>query len=171
MELEIYHLIDDKYQYKSVSYIQKISNYPLIHLDYDYKLNLQINNLSNTIETYLDKADLKRCLIDPIRDLMNHKQLDINVSIENFILPDCVGYYKFINLIYNELLVNYIKIRGCGYGVNLHFYIEDDRFINVQPEIVLRIGFLKIRPKEIKPNKLIFSIPEAKNLLAMLKSI
>lgn len=40
MRIETYSLKDDNY--KSISNIQKITEYPLIHIDYDYILSLKV---------------------------------------------------------------------------------------------------------------------------------
>lgn len=57
MRIETYSLKDGNY--KSISNIQKITEYPL-HIDYDYILSLKVASKAlNAVEVYFNKKELK----------------------------------------------------------------------------------------------------------------
>ena len=61
MRIETYSLKDGNY--KSISNIQKITEYPLIHIDYDYILSLKVvSKALNAVEVYFNKKRIKRII-------------------------------------------------------------------------------------------------------------
>ena len=58
MRIETYSLKDGNY--KSIYNTQKITEYPLIHIDYDYILSLKVAfKALNAVEVYFNKKELK----------------------------------------------------------------------------------------------------------------
>lgn len=171
MEIKTYSLKDNNYQYKSISNIQKISNYPLIHMDYDYILNLQtVQKLSNTVDIYFNKKELEESLIKPFENILKNRDNIYESKIYNYINSEDIEYYKFIKLLHSKLLYNIISAKGIEIEMDLKFHTEDNRFVILESAVTIK-GIFKCKPKEIQPSKLVFSISEVEELLSILYSL
>ena len=128
MRIETYSLKDGNY--KSISNIQKITEYPLIHMDYDYILSLKVASKAlNTVEVYIKKKELKESLIKPIENILENRDKIYKSTIVNYVNPKDIAYYKCINLLHNKLLHNIISSNGTIVEMCLKFHVTDNRFI------------------------------------------
>ena len=172
MEIEIYSLKNNNCEYRSISNIQKISNYDLIHMDYDYILNLQtFKKLSNTVDIYINKTELAEMLIIPLRNILENRNSICKSKIYNYIASNNVGYYKFIKLIRNKLLYNIILSRGTKIEMSFKFYKESNKFIILKTNVYIKGLLFKYKLKELQPVEITFTIFEARELLTILNNL
>ena len=170
MRIETYSLKDGNY--KSISNIQKITEYPLIHMDYDYILSLKVASKAlNTVEVYFNKKELKESLIKPIENILENRDKIYKSTIVNYVDPKDIAYYKCINLLHNKLLHNIISSNGTIVEMCLKFHATDNRFIILESELYMKGLFINHKPRSIQPARVVLTISEAQELLSILKSL
>lgn len=164
---EIINLVSSR-QYKSVSNIEKV-NKNLIFLDYDYRINLQtITKLSNTVDIYLTKTELKKLVVDPLDKLMSKRNKEVSVSTVNYISSRTLPYYKLNTLIPYCFCKKLLRLFGCNLYLNMKYTLEDDRFISVESETSIKILLFKYKPKIIQPASMLMTLDDADDLINLL---
>lgn len=165
------------YQYRSISYIEKLSKLSLMSddFDYDYCLNLQTNDkLSNVINIYLNKNEIVNKIINPLKSLIDKKDSKliqpIEINIKNTIPRGILTYYTLYLLLPDGYGRECLRANGCTESISLKYTLEDKRFIKIEGSAYYKYLFIKRKPKNIQPKNIILSLEEVDELILLLET-
>lgn len=169
--IKTYSLMRSRY-HRSCTSLDDISNYPLIRMNYQYRLNLETKDKSTKYtDIYLKDYEVKEKLYYPIlRVLKEHLDYSIT-TIHNHIDTDELVYYRMPISLKSRFLKWLIKSNGCDIFLKVLFITNSEGKLRVVPKLFVKFFLFKHKLKYIQPEEYILSKQKSEELLKLLESL
>ena len=166
-----YSLMRSRY-HRSCTSLDDLVNYPLIRMDYRYRLNLETKDKSTKYtDIYLKDYELKEKLYFPIlRVLQEHLDYSI-ATIHNHVDTDELAYYRLPISLKNRFLKWLMRYNGCDIFVKFLFITDREGKLCVIPNVFVKFFLFKYKLKAMQPKEYILSKQKANELLKLLESL
>ena len=167
--IRTYSLMRSGYR-RSCTSLDDITNYPLIRMDYQYRLNLETKDKSTKFtDIYLKDYEVKEKLYFPImRVLKDHLDYAIT-TIHNHIDTDDLVYYRMP--LKSRFLRWLIKSNGCDIFLKILFIRDSEGKLCIIPNLFVKFFLFKHKLQSIQPEEYVLSKYKSGELLKLLESL
>lgn len=166
-----YSLMRSRYK-RSCTSLDDISEYPLIRMDYQYRLNLETKDKSTKYtDIYLKDYELKEKLYFPVlRVLKEHLDYSIT-TIHNHVDSSDLVYYRMPVSVNNRFLKWLLRSNGCDIFLKFLFILNNDGDLCIIPSLFIKFFLIKYKIRSLQPQEYILSKQKSNELLKLLESL